>query len=44
VLVLAFLMIALPVFWKRMKAGRLLNEVRAEPLVIRELRKGQGDF
>jgi hypothetical protein len=23
-------MIALPVFWKRMKAGRLLNEVRAE--------------
>lgn len=29
-LVLVFLMIVLPVFWKRYKAGRLLNEVRVE--------------
>jgi hypothetical protein len=30
VIVLAFVMVVLPVLWKRMKAGRILNEVRVE--------------
>ncbi|HUA14932.1 MAG TPA: hypothetical protein VMG31_06520 [Verrucomicrobiae bacterium] len=30
VLILAFLMVVLPVSWKHMKAGRILNEIRAE--------------